>query len=87
MGRPVPSFSRLIERERRRWTPFRRALSKTDQEAFDHLFACLTRPIQADGYLSRPRTVAAISLAVLLDHAKRILGLIREHEPDVPSPE
>jgi hypothetical protein len=24
---------------------------------------------------------------VLLDHAKRILGLIREHEPDVPSPE
>ena len=29
------SFSQVLERERCRWTPFRQALSKEDQKAFD----------------------------------------------------
>jgi hypothetical protein len=33
-------FSQLIAQERRRWMPFRRALSKEDQEAFDRMCAC-----------------------------------------------
>ncbi|HYY16259.1 MAG TPA: hypothetical protein VE965_06405 [Gammaproteobacteria bacterium] len=78
MGRPLPSFSRLIEQERRRWVPFRRALSQPDQEAFDHLFACITRHLQADVYLSRPRTFEAIILAVLLEHQKRIREFLQE---------
>ena len=32
-------FSQVSEQERRRWMPFRRALSKEDQEAFDRMFA------------------------------------------------
>jgi len=87
MGRPLPSFSRFIEQERRRWAPFRRALSQLDQEAFDRVFACVTRHMQADVYLSRPRTFEAIILAVLLEHEKRILELIRELEQRVASTE
>jgi hypothetical protein len=87
MGRPLPSFSRLIEQERRRWATFRGALSPPDQEAFDPLFACITRHIQADIYLSRPRTFEAVILAVLLEHEKRVMELIRELEHDVPSTE
>jgi hypothetical protein len=34
------SFSQVIEQERRRWVPFRRALSKEDQAVFDRLWAC-----------------------------------------------
>jgi hypothetical protein len=30
-------FSQMIEQERRRWMPFRRALSKEDQGAFDRM--------------------------------------------------
>ena len=78
MGRPLPSFSQLIEQERRRWAPFRQALSKPDQEALDHLFACITRHMQADVYLSRPQTFEVIILAVLLDHEKRITELLEE---------
>jgi hypothetical protein len=33
-------FSQLIEQERHKWPPFRRVLSKEDQEAFDRMFAC-----------------------------------------------
>jgi hypothetical protein len=78
MGRPFPSLSQLIERECRRWTPFRQALSKPDQEAFESLFACITRHLQADVYLSRPRTFEAIILAALLEHENRITELVQE---------
>src|SRR2546426_1998342 len=37
MGRRVPSFSQCVEQERRRWAPFRRALSAADQAVFDRL--------------------------------------------------
>jgi hypothetical protein len=87
MDRPVPSFSRLIAQERRRWAPFRRALPQTDQAAFDSLCAGITRHIQADVSLSRPRTVEAIILAVLLDHEMRIRNLIQELEREIPSTE
>jgi hypothetical protein len=80
MDRPSPSFSRLIEQERRRWVPFRRALSQPDQEAFDHLFTCITRHLQANVYLSRPRTFEAIMLTVLLEHEKRIEEVMRRLE-------
>jgi hypothetical protein len=76
MGRPLPSFSQLIEQERRRWAPFRRVLSQPDQEAFDHLFACIMRHLQADVYLSRPRTFEAVIPAVLLEHEGRIRELL-----------
>jgi hypothetical protein len=40
MGNTLPPFSQRIEPERRRWIPFRRALSTENQEAFDRMFAC-----------------------------------------------
>jgi hypothetical protein len=84
MGHPLPSFSRLIEQERRRWAPFRRAISQPDQEAFDSLFACVTRHLQADVYLSRPRTFEAIILAVLLEHEKRIERIPKQLDGEQP---
>jgi hypothetical protein len=38
-------FSQVIEQKRRRWIPFRCALSKEDQAAFDRMFACATQPL------------------------------------------
>jgi hypothetical protein len=46
-------FSQLIEPERRRWMPFRRALSKEDQEAFDRLFTYAKQQHQAAVQLGR----------------------------------
>jgi hypothetical protein len=47
-------FSQVIEQERRRWVPFRRALSKDDQEAFDRMFACAMQQLRAEVPLGRP---------------------------------
>jgi hypothetical protein len=44
MGKTLLPFGQLIEQERRRWAPFRRALPKADQLAFDRLFNCAKLP-------------------------------------------
>ena len=68
MGRTLPPFSQLIEHERRSWAPFRRALRKDDQAAFDRLFDCAKLHVQAGVYLSRPWPFEVIAMAMLLEH-------------------
>jgi hypothetical protein len=72
MGKTLPAFSQLIDAERRRWAPFKRALPKADQAAFDRLFDCAKLHIQAGVMVSRPWPFETIALAVLLAHQKRI---------------
>lgn len=72
MGQTVPAFSQLINAEPRRWAPFKRALPKADQAAFDRLFDCAKLHIQAGVMVSRPWPFETIALAVLLEHQKRI---------------
>jgi hypothetical protein len=72
MGKTLPPFSQLIDAERRRWAPFRRALPKADQAVFDRLFDCAKLHIQAGVMVSRSWPFETIALAVLLEHEKRI---------------
>src|SRR5262245_19358753 len=65
-------LSQVIEQERRRWMPFRRALSQEDQEAFDRMFACAKQQLQADVRLGRPWGFEVVWIAVLLAHEKRL---------------
>ena len=76
MGRTLPPFSQLIEHERRAWAPFRRALRKDDQAAFDRLFDCAKLHVQAGVYLSRPWPFEVIAMAMLLEHHKRLEHLL-----------
>jgi hypothetical protein len=80
MGRTLPPFSQLIERERRAWAPFRRALRKDDQAAFDRLFDCAKLHVQAGVYLSRPWPFEAIAMAMLLEHHKRLEQVLTQLE-------
>jgi hypothetical protein len=80
MGRTLPPFSQLIEYERRTWAPFRRALRKDDQAAFDRLFDCAKLHVQAGVYLSRPWPFEVIAMAMLLEHHKRLEHLLTRLE-------
>jgi hypothetical protein len=71
------TFSQAIEQERRRWMPFRRALSKEDQEAFDRIFACAKQQVQTEVQLWRPCGFEAVVMAVLLEHEKRVEQAIK----------
>jgi hypothetical protein len=65
-------FSQVIEQERHRWMPFRRALSKENQAVFDRMFACATQPLQAEVQLGRPWKFEAVIMAMLLAHEQRL---------------
>ena len=80
MGRTLPPFSQLIEHERRSWAPFRRALRKDDQAAFDRLFDCAKLHVQAGVYLSRPWPFEVIAMAILLEQHKRLERLLTRLE-------
>jgi len=76
MGKTLPPFSQLIDAERRRWVPFRRALPNADQAAFDRLFDCAKRHIQAGVMVSRPWPFETMVMAVLLEYQQRIEQLL-----------
>jgi hypothetical protein len=77
MGKTLPPFSQLIEYERRRWMPFKKALPKADQAIFDRLFDCAKLHIQAGVMVSRPWPFETIVMAVLLEHQKRLEEIVR----------
>jgi hypothetical protein len=72
MGKILPPFSQLIEYERRRWAPFKRALPKEDQPIFDRHFDCAKLHIQVGVMMSRPWPFETIVLAILLEQQKQV---------------
>jgi hypothetical protein len=83
MGRTLLPFSQLIEAERRRWAPFKRALPKADQVIFDRLFDCAKLHIQAGVMVSRPWAFETIVMVVLLEQDKRIERVLAKLEERV----
>ncbi len=72
MGKTLPPFSQLIDAERRRWAPFKRALPKADQVLFDRLFDGAKLHVQAGVMVSRPWAFETIVMAVLLEQQKQL---------------
>jgi hypothetical protein len=72
MGKTLPPVSQLIEQERRRWAPLKRALPKADQAIFDRLFDCAKLHIQAGVMVARPWPFETIVMAVLLEQQKQV---------------
>jgi hypothetical protein len=81
MGRTVPTFRQLIDDAIARWTKFRRALRREDQEYFDRLFRRVRSYTQAATYQASDNPMEAILLSIALDHEKRLDALERAALP------
>jgi hypothetical protein len=86
MSKTLPPLSQLIEQERRRWAPFKKALAKADQAIVDRLFDCAQRQVQAGVYALRPWALGTIVLAALLEHEK-LLEQVRMRVENVSTEE
>jgi hypothetical protein len=75
MGRTVPTFRQLIEEAAARWSKFRRALRREDQEHFDRLFRRVRSYTQAATYQCSDNPMEAILLSVALDQEKRLTAM------------
>jgi hypothetical protein len=77
MGKTLPPFSQLIEYERRRWAPFKRALPKEDHAIVDRLFDGATLHIQAGVMMSRPWPFESMTMAMFLEPQTQLERLER----------
>ncbi len=64
MGRIVVPYSHFMESERARLNPFRRALSKDDQQALDRLFDRAKMPTSAEVCMANPWPMDNILLSI-----------------------
>ena len=81
MGRTVPTFRQLIDDTMARWSKFRRALRREDQEYFDRLFRRVRSYTQAATYQASDNPMEAILLSIALDQEKRLDALERAAQP------
>jgi hypothetical protein len=81
MGRTVPTFRQLIDDAIARWSKFRRALRREDQEYFDRLFRRVRSYTQAATYQASDNPMEAILLSIALDQEKRLDALERAVPP------
>lgn len=81
MGRTVPTFRQLIEDAIARWSKFRRALRREDQEYFDRVFRRVRSHTQAATYQASDNPMEAILLSIALDQEKRLDALERAVRP------
>jgi len=77
MGRTVPTFRQLIEETANRWSKFRRALRREDQECFDHLFNRARCYTQAGVYQCSDNPMETILLSIALDQERRLRNIER----------
>jgi hypothetical protein len=72
----VMPYSHVMESERDRLKPFRRALSKEDQQAFDRLFDHAKMHTSAGVYMASPWPMDTILVSICLEHGKMIEEIV-----------
>ncbi|MEE8502844.1 MAG: hypothetical protein V3T26_00150 [candidate division NC10 bacterium] len=72
MGRTVMSIVQAFHHERESWGKFRRALGRSDREAFDRLFQHARQHAAEASYAARPTPFEAVVMAVLLEQEKAL---------------
>ena len=75
MGRTIATFHQLIEQTRARFAPYRRALRREDQQAFDALFD-RAKYYAASGSMDAPASpLETILLTFVLEQEKTLRAL------------
>lgn len=85
MGRTVMSIVQAFHHERESWGKFRRALGRSDREAFDRLFHYARQHAAEASYAARPTPFEAVVMAVLLEQEKALREIRDRLDKLVPS--
>jgi hypothetical protein len=72
MGRTLATYRQLLEDEIARWSSYRRALRKGDQEVFDELMNYARRHSSASSYQAPVNIFETMVLSMLLELRKEL---------------
>ncbi len=75
MGRTVPTFTQVIQKEIESWSKFRRGLRREDQELFDDMFRAPRIHLAASTYTMRIIPFESVAMAIMLEQRKEIREL------------
>ena len=75
MGRTLPSATQVFLKEQESFLRFRRALRRSDQKAFDDLFAAAHKHLAAAAYASHALPFEIFLLSMLLEEHKQVLRM------------
>jgi hypothetical protein len=75
MGRTLPTYTQLIEKEKEAWRSFRRALRAEDQEVLDDLFRFAKTHAASGAYASKATPFESMLLSMLLEEHKLLQRL------------
>ena len=72
MGRTLATFTQLVQAETERWSKFRRALRREDQDAFDALMAAARHHAAAGAFASDALPFEVMVVAMLVAQQREI---------------
>lgn len=81
MGRTIPSFRIAEAQEAREWKPFRRALPKRDEAAFDEMLSTARLSTSASSAAARASRFEGMAMAIIFHHQRlltRTMGMVSE---------
>lgn len=80
MGRSNPTYRDSLRHLEDRWSDYRRALRRRDQEHFDRLWEHAASYADAAGYQNQERNLDLVLLSIVLAQERRIAALEAELE-------
>jgi hypothetical protein len=80
MGRTIPSFRMIVDKERKEWKPFRDALDKNERKEFDEIWDIPKLYISACSNSVQLVPLHPIFISILFHHYKELLECKREVE-------
>lgn len=80
MGRTIPSFRMVIEKERKEWKLFRNALDKKEKKEFDEMWAIPLNYVSACSNSVQLVPLQPIMISILFHHYKELKECMREVE-------
>ncbi|GAB7095294.1 hypothetical protein JCM30237_24470 [Halolamina litorea] len=75
MGRSNPTYRDNLRHLEDRWSDYRRALRRRDQEHFDHLWEQAAGYADAAGYQNTGRNLDLVLVSIILAQERRIAAL------------
>src|SRR5829696_2965810 len=80
MGRTIPSFRMVIEKERKEWKPFRNALDKKERKDFDEMWDIAKLYVSICSNSAQLVPLQPIIISILFHHHKELKECMRQVE-------
>lgn len=72
MGRTVPTFREILEKEKKKWREFKKSLKKSERKNFEKLLEDCELHVSASSQVKSPNPFREMILSILLEQEKEI---------------